>query len=235
MKGIFVTGTDTNVGKTMVCGLLAAFLRERGMNAVTQKWVQTGTQGWPADLAMHRRLMKLPQDIPEDMLGDLCPYRFSYPASPHLAAEREGKRIDVSVIEAAYRRLERSHDAVVVEGVGGFLVPLSQEMLLGDLVARLGLPVLIVVGNRLGAINLALLTVEAVRRREIPLAGLVFNRPPGGVDWCPEELLADNIRVIAEIAKAPVLGEVPFLSRPDADAEAFEPVGQAFLERWRTA
>lgn len=233
MKGIFVTGTDTGVGKTMVCGLLAAFLRAQGMNVVTQKWVQTGTPGWPADLAMHRRLMKLPQDVPEDAIEDLCPYRFSYPSSPHLAAEREGKRIDPAVIEAAYRRLERSHDAVVVEGAGGFLVPLSKEMLLGDLVARMGLPVLLVVGNRLGCINHALLTVEAVRRRGVPLAGLLFNRAPGGTAWCPEELLADNVRIVGEISKAPVLGELPFLPRPDDGAEAFAPVGCAFLERWR--
>jgi dethiobiotin synthetase len=233
MKGFFITGTDTHVGKTMVCGLLAGFLRARGVNAVTQKWVQTGTAGWPADLAMHRRLMGLPEDVPEDVLEDLCPYRLAYPASPHLAAEREGVAVDPSRLEAAYRRLEASHDIVLVEGVGGFMVPLTKSFLVCDLVARLGLSVLVVVGNRLGCVNHALLTVEAIRRREIPLAGLIFNRVPGGSGWSPEELLADNVGIVEEISGAPVLGEVPFLANPVTGAEAFFPVGRAFLDRWR--
>jgi len=233
MKGVFITGTDTHVGKTMVCGLLAGFLRARGVDAVTQKWVQTGSTGWPADLAMHRRLMGLPEDVPEELLEDLCPYRFSYPASPHLAAEREGVAVDPSRIEAAYRRLEASHDIVLVEGVGGFMVPLTKGFLVCDLVARLGLSVLVVAGNRLGCVNHALLTVEAIRRREIPLAGLIFSRVPGGSGWSPEELLADNVGIVEEISGAPVLGEVPFLANPVAGAEAFFPVGRAFLDRWK--
>lgn len=233
MKGFFITGTDTHVGKTMICGLLAGFLRARGVNVVTQKWVQTGTSGWPADLATHRRLMGLPEDVPEGLLADLCPFRFSFPSSPHLAAEREGAIVDPARIEASYRRLEASHDIVLVEGVGGFLVPLAKDLLVCDLVARLGLPVLVVVGNRLGCVNHALLTVEAIRRREIPLAGLIFNRVPGGSRWSPEELLSDNLRIVEEISGAPVLGEVPFLGNPALGGEAFFPVGRAFLDRWK--
>jgi len=233
MKGFFVTGIDTGVGKTMICGLLAAFLRKEGLNAVTQKWVQTGTDRWPIDLAVHRRLMGLPETVPEGMLEDLCPYRFSFPSSPHLAAERDGRKIDAAVIEDAYRRLEASHDIVLIEGGGGFLVPLTRELLVGDLVARLGLSVLVVVANRLGCINHTLLTVEAARRRGISLAGVIFNRPPGGSVWSPEELLADNVRIVREIVDAPVLGEVPYLAGPAAEAETFAPVGRAFLDRWR--
>jgi dethiobiotin synthetase len=233
VKGIFITGTDTGVGKTVVCGLLAGFLRGRGVRVVTQKWVQTGTAGEPSDLAAHRRLMGLPGSVAEEALADLCPYRFSYPASPRLAAAREGRRIEASVIEAAFRRLAASHDAVLVEGAGGILVPLAEGVLTADLVVRLGLSALVVVGNRLGCVNHALLTVEAIRRRGVPLAGLVFNRPPGEGGGAPEELLTDNVRVVEEISKAPVLGEVPFLADPAAGAEAFVPVGRAFLERWR--
>jgi len=233
MKGFFVTGTSTGVGKTMVCGLLAAFLRSQGVDAVTQKWVQTGTDKWPIDLAMHRRIMGLPESVPEGMLEDLCPYRFAFPSSPHLAAEREGRGIAASVIEEAYRRLEASHEIVLVEGVGGFLVPLTKDLLTCDLVVRLGLPVLVVVANRLGCVNHALLTVEAIRRRELPLVGLIFNRVPGGSVWSPEEVLADNVRIVGEISGAPVLGEVPYLADPVRSAEAFAPVGHAFLERMR--
>jgi len=234
MKGVFVTGTGTGVGKTVVCGLLAGFLRARGLRVTTQKWVETGAPDGPSDIDVHRRLMGGPGPAPEPMPGDRAPYRFSLPASPHLAAAREGKRVDPAVIEPAYRRLAEIHDVVLVEGAGGFLVPLSEELLTGDLVARIGLPALVVVANRLGCVNDALLTVEAIRRRGIPLLGLVFNRLPGEGDGTRAEVRADNPRIVGEIAPAPVLGEIPFLSDPTAGgAEAFAPVGRAFLERWR--
>jgi dethiobiotin synthetase len=142
--------------------------------------------------------------------------------------------VDPAVIEAAYRRLAETHDVVLVEGAGGFLVPLSEELLTGDLVARIGLPVLVVAPNRLGCVNDALLTVEAVRRRGAPLLGLVFNRLPGEGDGTRAEVRADNPRIVAEIARAPVLGEVPPLPDPVRGAEAFAPIGRAFLERWRS-
>jgi dethiobiotin synthetase len=233
VKGVFVTGTGTCVGKTVVCGLLAGFLRAQGMRVTTQKWVETGVTDGPSDIDVHRRLMGAPDSTAEPPPSDRSPYRFSLPASPHLAAEREKRRVDPVVIEAAYRRLAETHDAVLVEGAGGFLVPLSDELLTGDLVARVGLPVLVVVGNRLGCVNDALLTVEAIRRRGIPLLGLVFNRLPGEGDGTAADVLADNPRIVVEITRAPVLGEVPLLSDPVRGAEAFAPVGRAFLERWR--
>ena len=233
MKGVFVTGTGTGVGKTVVCGLLARFLRGRGMRVTTQKWVETGVTHGPSDIDVHRRLMGGPGPAPEPPPADRCPYRFSLAASPHLAAAREGRRVDPAVLEAAYRRLEGAHDAVLVEGAGGFLVPLTEELLTGDLVARIGLPVLVVAANRLGCVNDALLTVEAVRRRGVPLLGLVFTRLPGEGGGTPAEALADNPRIVAEISRAPVLGEVPPLPDPARGAGAFAPVGIAFLERWR--
>ncbi len=233
MKGVFVTGTDTGVGKTVVCGLLAGFLRGRGFRVATQKWVQTGAGGEPDDLAVHRRLMGLPEAPPEDEAQDLCPYRFSFPASPHLAAAREGRVIEAQVIEAAYRRLAASRDIVLVEGAGGFLVPLAEGLLTGDLVARLGLSALVVVGNRLGCINHALLTVEAIRGRGVPLVGLVFNRPPVRGEGSPEEVLSDNVRVVGTFPGIRVLGEVPFLADPALGADAMAPAGQEFLDRWR--
>ena len=235
MKGVFITGTGTNVGKTVVCGLLACFLREWGMRVTTQKWVETGVTDGPSDVDLHRRLMGYPDSTAVLPPADRCPYRLSLPGSPHLAAAREGRRVDPAVIESAYLRLAESHDAVLVEGAGGFLVPLSEELLTGDLVARIGLPLLVVVGNRLGCVNDALLTVEAARRRGVPLLGIVFNRLPGEGEGTAADVLSDNPRIVAEIGRAPVLGEVPFLPDPACGAEAFAPVGRAFLERWRSA
>lgn len=234
MKGVFVTGTGTGVGKTTVCGLLAGFLRMQGLRVTTQKWVETGVTGGPSDIDVHRRLMGGPASATEPPPADRCPYRFSLPASPHLAAAREGRRVEPGVLEEAYRRLAGSHDIVLVEGAGGFLVPLSEDLLTGDLVARIGLRVLVVAANRLGCVNAALLTVEGVRRRGIPLVGIVFNRlsKDGGGTWA--EVLDDNPRIVAKITQAPVLGEIPLLSDPSRGAEAFAPVGRAFLERWRS-
>jgi dethiobiotin synthetase len=204
------------------------------MRVTTQKWVETGVTDGPSDIDVHRRLMGDPDSTAEPPPADRCPYRFSLSASPHLAAAREKRRVDPAVIEAAYRRLAETHDAVLVEGAGGFLVPLSEELMTGDLVARIGLPVLLVVGNRLGCVNDVLLTVEAVRRRGVPLLGLVFNRLPGEGDGTAADVLADNPRIVVEITGAPVLGEVPLLPDPARGAEAFAPVGRAFLERWRS-
>jgi dethiobiotin synthetase len=232
VKGLFVTGTDTGVGKTVVCGLLGRFLRERGFRVVTQKWVQTGAER-PEDLAEHGRLMGLPDVLRGSELRDRCPYRFSYPASPHLAAAREGAVIDPHVIAAAYGRLAADHDVVLVEGTGGFLVPLAEGVLAGDLVGDLGIAALLVVGNRLGCINHALLTVEAIRRRAVPLEGLVFNRPPAPGGEAPEEIRTDNLRAVGTISGVPVLGELPHMDDPASGAAAFEPLGGAFLARWR--
>ena len=234
MKGVFVTGTGTRVGKTVVCGLLAGFLRSRRMRVTTQKWVETGWTGGPSDIDVHRLLAGDPGPAAEPPAADRCPYRFSLPASPHLAAALEGRRVDPAVLEAAYLRLEGAHDVVLVEGAGGFLVPLSEELPTGDLVARIGLPVLVVAANRLGCVNEALLTVEAVRRRGIRLLGVVFNRLPAGEGATRAEVLADNPRIVAAISGVRVLGEVPALPDPVRGAEAFSAVGSAFLERWRS-
>ena len=234
MNGIFVTGPDTGVGKTLVCGLLAGFLRYRGVRVVTQKWVQTGCAGEPEDLAAHWRLSGL-SGLPAGVrITDLCPYRFRLPASPRLAAAQEGLRVEPSVIEASFRRLAVRHDLVVVEGTGGFLVPLAERLQAGDLVARIGLPVLVVVENRLGCVNLALLTVEAVRRRGVPLLGFIFNRT-ADASGAAAEVLSDNPQAVAEVAGAPVLGELPFLRDVYRGAVAFAPIGEAFLPRWMPA
>jgi len=208
-------------------------LGDRGVRVVSQKWVQTGCEGEPGDLSVHWKLSGNPGPPANEPRDDLCPYRFRLPASPHLAAAREGRRVEASVIEAAYRRLSAKYDAVLVEGAGGFLVPLAEGLLAGDLVAHLGLSALVVVGNRLGCVNHALLTVEAVRRRSVPLLGLVFNRTERDAGAEPE-VLSDNPRAVAKASGAPVLGELPYLPEGDRGAEAFAPIGEAFLSRWRT-
>jgi len=143
------------------------------------------------------------------------PYLLAEPIAPHIAAQAERVVIDLSVIEHAFARLSALADVVVVEGVGGFLVPLSEREGTGDLAVRLALPVILVVGMRLGCLNHALLTIDAITARGLRLAGWVANR----ID--PQmRKAAENIEALRERISAPLLGDVPYLSPPDRGVAA---------------
>lgn len=176
MPGIFITGTDTGVGKTRVAAALLEGLRARGIRAVGMKPVAAGCErvdgAWVnEDVALLRAASGVA--APMDLVN---PYLLLEPLAPHIAAEREGRRIELAPIVAAYRELARLADWVVVEGVGGFRVPLNETEDTADLAVALGLPVLLVVGMRLGCLNHALLTAEAIAARRLPLLGWVANR-----------------------------------------------------------
>ncbi len=173
-KGVFVTGTDTGVGKTFVAAALLRALGDAGLRAVGMKPVAAGIDpgcGVNADVAALARAGNV--DAP---LADRNPYAFAAPVAPHLAAHAEGRTIDIGVIAQAYGRLAALSDAVVVEGAGGALVPLDERRDMLDIACVLGLPVLLVVGMRLGCLNHALLSALAIRARGLILAGWVANR-----------------------------------------------------------
>jgi dethiobiotin synthetase len=225
-KAVFVTGTDTGVGKTLVTGLLAGFMAQRGLKVATQKWVQTGCSGYSEDVLSHiDRMGKTKADF-ADHLDDMSPYVFGFAASPHLAARMENKMIEPSVIESSFRRLEKTFDFVVVEGAGGMMVPLDDDTTIADTVARLGLSVLIVVENKLGAINQCLLTVEAARKRGIDVVGIIFNRLSHSGD---ERVLKDNPYIINKLTRAEVMGELPFSKDPTVLHDAFKHIGPNVL------
>jgi dethiobiotin synthetase len=229
MSGLLITATDTAAGKSVVCGQLTAFMTETGWDVTTQKWVQTGS-GRPAeDMEVHRRMA--PAAGRHDPKGLRCPYCFPLPASPHLAAAEDGASIEIEELERAFRRLDERHDAVLVEGVGGALVPLTEEVLVADLAARLGLAAVVVVPNVLGCINHSLLTAEALRSRDIPLLGFIFNTLPGR--GARDEVARDNPRIVTEVAGSPLLGELPALDEPMEPSESFEPIGRACISRWK--
>lgn len=209
MSGLFIAGVDTGVGKTLVCGLLAACFAEMGSRVITQKWVQTGCAGEAEDLIIHRHLSGIIADGSMNAL--LNPYCFHFAASPHLAAELEGEVINPARIVTAYRELEKRYDIVLVEGAGGLLVPLSRELLLIELVAQLSLPVVLVVANRLGCINHALLSIAELKRRHISIAGLVFNTLP--TDKTDARIIADNPRIISLLGGVPLYAELPPLTQ----------------------
>jgi dethiobiotin synthetase len=191
---VFITGIDTGVGKSVATGLMARWLARRGRTVITQKLVQTGCRAPVAeDIAVHRKLMGTGLlDIDRD--GTTCPCRFAYPASPHLAARLEDRVADIGLIDRATDRLAARFGHVLIEGVGGVLVPLSGSLTVLDYVAQRGYPMVVVGSLRLGSINHTLLTLEAAERRGVEVRGLVLNlhHPTAA------EIAADSRQVFAE-------------------------------------
>ncbi len=193
---LFISGTDTGVGKTWVCAALAGELKRLGVGVTTQKWIQTGCVDQSDDLLVHMAAMG-----DTHMDADRCPYVLPLPASPHLAAKAAGISIDIEIIKRAFHRLSTRYDQVLVEGAGGALVPVNQETLMIDIVRDLRLKVMIVVPNRVGCINHTLLTVEAYERRDIEVMGVVMN--PINQEEDPA-IAGDNPVIIQDLVKAPV-------------------------------
>ncbi|OEU50305.1 MAG: dethiobiotin synthase [Desulfuromonadales bacterium C00003096] len=214
---LFVAGTDTGVGKTFITALLAKAFVDQGIDVRVQKWVSTGNSNFSEDCVFIYELLGNKSDktihgLP-DTTGfgsDTAPYCLPLPASPHLAAEQAGVTIKTKVIRDALFRLESSCEILIVEGVGGVLVPLSRAMLLADLVADLKLPVLIVARSGLGTLNHTLLTLEALRHRNIQCVGVLLNSQ-GGEDF---SIVRDNQRTIAEMGQVEVFGVLPRVKGP---------------------
>jgi dethiobiotin synthetase len=208
--GFFVTGTDTGVGKTlMACALLHGFAQQgwrvAGMKPVACGVVRSTRGLINEDVALLRAAGNV-----EAPLQLVNPYCFEPPIAPHLAAEQAGVTIDLTHIAQAFERLAAAADVVVVEGVGGFCVPLNHSEDSADLAQYLGLPVILVVGMRLGCLNHALLTAHAIRARGLRLAGWIANRIDPAM-----AAVEENITTLAERLAAPLLGEVEFTLAPD--------------------
>jgi dethiobiotin synthetase len=200
-NGIFVTGTDTGVGKTLVAAALARGLARDGLRVAVMKPVAAGIaagERLPADVVALTSAANI--DAP---LADVNPYAFALPIAPHIAAASAGIAIDLERIAEAYERLAARADAVVVEGAGGALVPLGARIDMLDIAVRLRLPVLLVVGIRLGCLNHALLTALAVRARGLHLAGWVASRIDSAMIAA-----AQNVQSLADALPAPLCADV---------------------------
>lgn len=169
-----ITGIDTGIGKTIATGLIARGLAEAGVKVITQKAVQTGCTGISEDIEKHRQLMGVPL-FPEDLAGITCSYLYKTPCSPHLAARLEHDTVDATRITAATEELRSRFEVVLLEGAGGLFVPLQEEYTLLDYFTDVGWPVILVTSSRLGSINHTLASLEALRHRNLELAGVVYN------------------------------------------------------------
>lgn len=173
----FISGIDTDAGKSYCTAWLARQLAEDGKRVITQKFIQTGNVGHSEDIDLHRRIMGSGY-LPEDREGLTMPEIFSYPCSPHLAARIDHRPIDFQKIEQATDELARRYDIVLVEGAGGLMVPLTEEYLTIDYIADHRYPLLFVTSGRLGSINHTLLALEAIRQRSISLHTVLYNLYP---------------------------------------------------------
>lgn len=233
MPSLFITGTDTGVGKTLATAAMLHAMAALGLRVAGMKPIAAGAElvdgAWlNEDVALIEQAMNVA--APRELVN---PYLFREPLAPHIAADRKGVRIEIPRIVEAQEQLAGLADWVLVEGVGGFRVPLDDRHDTADLAVALGLPVILVVGMRLGCLNHALLTVEAIERRGLTLAGWIANR----ID--PDMAAFDeNLASLAKRLPAPLLAELPNMDKPDpVRAARYLPPQKldAFLKKTRTA
>jgi len=213
----FVSGTDTGVGKTWVTGLLARHYLSQNLRVVTQKWVQTGAG---TDVVTHWEIMGVDPILFRDDSRNISPYSFSFPASPHLAAESEGQVIYLDILAQAYQRLTEKYDVVICEGSGGICSPLSRTFSQDVLVKKLNLPVVLVIPSRLGCLNQAALSVSFLKAANIPLAGSVLVNLEPDLD---PKIHADHGVYLSSGSEFKLRCQIPyFVSLTEAKAFRFQ-------------
>jgi dethiobiotin synthetase len=193
---LFLTGTDTNVGKTYVASLLVRYLRQAGLDCVGLKPICCGGRE-DAEALYAAADGAIP-------LNEINPVWLRAPAAPYTAALIENRTIDLMLIRETFGRARSAHESLIVEGVGGWRVPITRDYFVGDLAAEFGLPVAVVVDNRLGALNHTLLTVESIQARGLPCAGLILNRVS------PDDDIATttNRGMLEDLTSLPILAEI---------------------------
>lgn len=206
-KGIFVTGTDTGVGKTLISGALASALHARGMNIGVMKPVESGCKRSNGRLIPSDAFLLKEFSGSNDDIDQINPYRLEHPLAPATAAEMEGVTIEMRRIEEAYDRIEKNHDLILVEGAGGLLVPLNDSLLIADLIKSLCLPALVIARSSLGTINHTLLTLRYAEASGIAILGVIIDHVT------PERGLAEEtcMRSIQKFTSVPILGVFPYV------------------------
>ncbi len=205
MKSVFITGTDTDVGKTFIAAGITKFLVDSGVNAVPAKPVQTGcVNDIPEDLIYSLQIAGL--SFNEIVLRKLCPLRFVPACSPHLASELADCQINLSEMVTGLIELKSDFECVVAEGAGGILVPLGNGKTMLSLMVELGWPVVLVSSDKLGTINHTLLSISALLNAGLDVAGVVINHTSP-----PSKLISkSNTQAIQEYGRVEILGEVPY-------------------------
>lgn len=225
-KGIFITGTDTGVGKTLVACGLAGVLRASGYAVGVMKPVETGCQEKDGRLFPEDADLLKEASGCEAPLEKICPYRLRQPLAPSVAAEREAVRIDVGRVIDLYTEISAAHDITLVEGAGGLLVPLLPSYTYADLAAVLKIPVVVVAANRLGAINHLLLTLEQASCRGLPVLGYILNQLDSQSSLAAET----NREALSTMTSIPCLGEIPYIDGLDARSSSLADLFEEWLD-----
>lgn len=211
MQGLFITGTDTDVGKTVVSCALARGLREADVDVGVMKPTETGV---PAEGPKDARALIAAAGV-NDPIEIVCPLQFGLPAAPEASALLEGREATLAPIEEAFATLSKRHEFMLVEGAGGILVPFDEKTSMADLAASLGLPVLIVARASLGTINHTLLTLEACAARSLDVLGVVISHANGKLSAAD----AENLKVLKRALGDRLIGEIG----PSADTQSIDP------------
>ena len=208
MSVLFVSGIDTDIGKTYATGMIAKALMQQGIKVITQKLVQTGVAINPDngdmniadDIIIHRQLMNLPLQ-PCDLDFTTCPYRYEKPASPHLSAALAEDILNPNLITDATKTLQADYEVVLLEGAGGLMVPITEQLLTLDYIADKGYPVILVTSGRLGSINHTLLSLQAIKARGLSVHSVIYNHIHDDSDNTDAEIAASTIEFLQHYLK----------------------------------
>ena len=203
MSVLFISGIDTDIGKTYATGMIAKSLMQQGVNVITQKLVQTGVAinpnsgviGIADDIIVHRQLMGIALQ-PCDIDSTTCPYRYEKPASPHLSAKLANGVLNPDVITSATKSLQADYEVVLLEGAGGLLVPITEQLLTLDYIVDQGYPVILVTSGRLGSINHTLLSLEAITSRGLDVHSVIYNHIHDNADQTDSEIANSTINFL---------------------------------------
>lgn len=217
-QGLFITGTNTGVGKTVVTAAILAWLRHQGFSAGVMKPIETGVNCECSSPANSDALFLMECGGIEDDLAEVCPIRMKPAASPFQAALIENRTLHPESILSAYRTLAEKYDWMLVEGVGGIRVPITRDYGVVDLIRDLDLPTVVVARYQLGTLNHTLMTLDTLKQNGIPLRGVVFNQTSLEE---PDVIEQDQPRLIEELSEAKVLGKFPHID--NLNTQSFSP------------
>ncbi len=225
MKSLFVTGTDTGVGKTIVTACLIAVFKKYHINVGVMKPIETGIDSKCSSSANSDALFLMEAAGSEDSLAEVSPIRLKLSTSPYQAALLENRDLDIASIVENYHRLSARHDCMLVEGIGGLLVPITKSYCIEDLICELELPVIVVARNQIGTLNHTLLTLRAAKQKGISVCGVILNQTSPEE---PTEIERGQAEILQELTGVPVLGLCPYFKSVNAhglsslEIESFE-------------
>lgn len=209
-RGIFITGTDTGVGKTFVAAGIAAALKVRGVDVGVMKPIHTGCKTRRGRLIPEDSLSLAISASVDDPIELITPYAFKQPVAPYVASEKNGVPIDIKKIIGSFKTLCRRHKYMIVEGIGGVLVPITENFYVADLIKRLNIPAIVVTRPGLGTINHTMLTLDYLKEKNIPLMGLIINYSREGRNTPAEKTCAETLKKLSGV---PVIGIIPHIQK----------------------